>query len=128
MNNRFDEMVEEAVGEVELSPERSAPKPNRDSGSQKVVSFGGKADTEVDSAKRKSPKREPKRAGQNDAAATLARGLTRPLVTKTVRFRPQLAEALNRIVLQNKLAGKKPDTIQDVVNEAAQAWVKNHEA
>jgi hypothetical protein len=67
--------------------------------------------------------REQRSHENSDPAAALARGLTRPLVTKTVRYRPELAEALNRIALENKLAGKKPDTIQDLVNEATEAWV-----
>lgn len=130
MNNRFDEMVFDAVNEVETSLD-SPPEPVASNKAkqepQKVVSIDAKSDSSTESPKRKA-KREPKGVGESDAAATLARGLTRPLVTKTVRFRPELAEALNRIVLENKLAGHKPDTIQEVVNEAAEAWVKAYKA
>jgi len=41
----------------------------------------------------------------------------------TVRFRPELAERLKRTVFERRLAGDKPDTIQDAVNDAVELWL-----
>ena len=47
--------------------------------------------------------------------------LTRAVVT--IRFRPGLAERLKRSTFEHRLAGNKPDTIQDAVNEAVELWL-----
>jgi len=121
MSNRFDEIVDEAVNEVgDRQPDATANPAKAKM--ENVVSLDQPAERPRQRSKPKS-KREQSSYDHSDPAAALARGLTRPLVTKTVRFRPELAEALNRVVLENKLAGKKPDTIQDLVNEATEAWV-----
>jgi hypothetical protein len=124
MSNWFDEIVEKAVDGIQDGPKKAAAisdKPNRN----KVLSPERSVDGPKQPPKAKA-RRAPTTAGDNEPALALARGFTRALVTKTVRFRPELAEALSRIALQNKLAGRRPDTIQDLVNEATESWVKSY--
>jgi hypothetical protein len=117
MNNRFDEMVLDAVDGIDKGKLENDKPSSRKAKNIVSISSGDEAQTMPPTRKR--------RRGKNleVSTATLARELTRAHVTKTVRFRPDVAEALNNIVLQNKCTGAKPDTIQDVVNEAVSTWL-----
>jgi len=106
VNNRFHEAINEVEAEIQTSRE-SAPRPAaRTKKTEKVVSM-------------------PKQNAPYDSliSAELAADLNRAVLPMTIRFRPQIATAMKRIVLENRLRGAKPDSIQDAMNEAAAAWI-----
>ena len=108
MNNRFDEAINEVEAEIQTTRE-AAPRPApaaRPKRTEKVVSM-------------------PKQNAPYDSliSAELAADLNRAVLPMTIRFRPQIATAMKRIVLENRLRGQKPDSIQDAMNEAAAAWI-----
>jgi hypothetical protein len=41
----------------------------------------------------------------------------------TSRIRPEVATALKRMSLERRLAGREPNTVQDIVEEALDAWL-----
>jgi hypothetical protein len=45
------------------------------------------------------------------------------LVPLTTRLRPATAEALRRVCLQQKLSRRKPDSTQEIVEQAIRAWL-----
>ena len=106
MNNRFDEAINEVEAEIQTSRE-TAPRPARTKKTDKVVSM-------------------PKQNAPYDSliSAELAADLNRAVLPMTIRFRPQIATAMKRIVLENRIRAQKPDSIQDAMNEAAEAWIK----
>ncbi len=48
------------------------------------------------------------------------------LVPVTTRLRPKTAEALRRACLEQKLSGRRPHTQQDIIEAAAQAWLREN--
>jgi len=48
------------------------------------------------------------------------------LVPLTTRLRPKTAEALRRACLEQKLAGRQPHTQQDIIEAAAQRWLRDN--
>lgn len=48
------------------------------------------------------------------------------LVPLTTRLTVQTAEALRRAYLQQKLAGRVPDTQQEIVEAALREWLRHH--
>jgi len=93
----------------------------------------GKTD-KADEEKPKLPKRKPepkeklkaKREGEEATPATLP---PMPVPTSrmplTIRIRSDLASALKRASLERQLAGEKPNTIQDILEQALEPWLKD---
>ena len=48
------------------------------------------------------------------------------LVTVTTRLQPKTAEMLHRACLEQKLAGKRPNTQQEIIELATQSWLKDN--
>ena len=44
----------------------------------------------------------------------------------TTRLRPELAIALKRASLERQLAGQTPNTMQDILEQALEPWLKGH--
>jgi len=44
----------------------------------------------------------------------------------TTRFRTDIAAALKRASLERQLAGLNPHTVQDILEEAVEPWLKRH--
>lgn len=44
----------------------------------------------------------------------------------TTRVRADYASALKRASLERQLSGKEPNTLQDILEEALEPWLKNH--
>jgi hypothetical protein len=44
----------------------------------------------------------------------------------TTRIRADLAEALKRATLQRQLEGVEPHTVQEILEEVLEPWLKNH--
>jgi len=49
-----------------------------------------------------------------------------PRVLVSTRIRGDLARSLKRASLQRQLEGVKPNTLQDILEEAVQPWLKKH--
>jgi hypothetical protein len=47
-------------------------------------------------------------------------------VPLTTRIRPGLATALKRASLERQLAGEAPNTVQDILEQALEPWLKAH--
>jgi hypothetical protein len=47
-------------------------------------------------------------------------------VPLTVRFRADYAAALKRASLQRQLQGVRPNTLQDILEEALEPWLRSH--
>jgi hypothetical protein len=45
-------------------------------------------------------------------------------VPLTTRIRTDLATALKRASLERQLSGEKPNTVQDILEEALEPWLK----
>ena len=58
-----------------------------------------------------------------DQDRTVAGSSKETLVPLTTRLRPATAQALRRAYLEQKLAGKHPDTQQEIVEAALHAWL-----
>lgn len=93
--------------------------------------------------KPKRPKRLPKRKREGDQPALAAAEVapkpapTAPaesggtlvgqlLVPLTTRLQPKTAEMLRRACLEQKLAGKRPHSQQEIVELATQAWLREN--
>jgi hypothetical protein len=48
------------------------------------------------------------------------------LASLTTRIRPSTAEALRRFCLENKLRRQKPDSVQEIVQNSLDGWLKAH--
>jgi hypothetical protein len=48
-------------------------------------------------------------------------------VPLTVRFRADYAAALKRASLQRQLQGIRPNTLQDILEEALEPWLRGHD-
>lgn len=48
-------------------------------------------------------------------------------VPLTTRCRPELATALKRASLKRQLEGREPALIQEIIEEAIEAWLTDHE-
>jgi hypothetical protein len=59
-------------------------------------------------------------AGKGRAESTAGR------VPLTVRFRADYATALKRASLERQLQGVQPNTLQDILEEALEPWLRNH--
>jgi hypothetical protein len=46
-------------------------------------------------------------------------------VPLTTRIRPELAAALKRASLERQLAGQTPNTVQDILEQALEPWLKD---
>ena len=46
-------------------------------------------------------------------------------VPLTTRCRPELASALKRVSLKRQLAGKEPSSMQEIIEEAIEAWLRD---
>jgi hypothetical protein len=68
-----------------------------------------------------------KREGEEQAPATPPPPMAAPAgrMPLTTRIRSDLATALTRASLKRKLAGEKPNTIQDILEEALEPWLKD---
>ncbi|HEY7330669.1 MAG TPA: hypothetical protein VH592_23720 [Gemmataceae bacterium] len=66
-----------------------------------------------------APATEPE-AGKGRADSSPAR------VPLTVRFRADYAAALKRASLQRQLEGVRPNTLQDILEEALEPWLRKH--
>ena len=44
----------------------------------------------------------------------------------STRLRGDLAKALKRAVLERKLAGESPDTVQEILDDALEPWLRAH--
>ena len=109
MNNRFDEAINEVEAEIQTTREAAPAGPQQDQEDRKSR-LDAQADAPYDSL----------------ISAELAADLNRAVLPMTIRFRPQIATAMKRIVLENRLRGEKPDSIQDAMNEAAAAWIRSN--
>jgi len=63
-----------------------------------------------------------KPGGGSPSTSSLAFGRT-PLSTK---LREDLAKALKRASLERKLHGQEPNTVQDILEESLEPWLKKH--
>ncbi|HKQ48586.1 hypothetical protein B7486_01925 [cyanobacterium TDX16] len=76
----------------------------------------------IDTAKEKAfvfgEKEQPKPAAPVVAAATLNR------VPISTRIRDDFARALKRASLERQLEGREPNTLQDILEEAIEPWLK----
>jgi len=87
-------------------------------------------------AARSDPPSEPKRSKRvgrsrrrqpQPAPTSSPTGLVAQLrVPLTTRLHPDTAEALRRACLEQKLSGKLPNTQQDIVEQATQAWLREY--
>lgn len=69
-------------------------------------------------------RRSPRAA--NPAPARVSEELDRVLVPVTIRLPHRLASALKRAYLEQKLRREKPDTQQEIVEEALGNWLNRH--
>lgn len=60
------------------------------------------------------------REGQGQSASSLSR------VPLTTRVRSDFAAALKRASLQRQLNGELPNTLQDILEEALEPWLRSH--
>lgn len=58
--------------------------------------------------------------------ATASRAAEEPRVLVSTRIRSDLARALKRASLQRQLEGVEPNTLQDILEEAVEPWLRNH--
>jgi hypothetical protein len=108
-------------------------KPKADRRKEEAFVFG-----EADKAgeeKPKPPKRKPEakekpKAKREGEEATPATPPAMPSVASrmplTTRIRSDLASALKRASLERQLAGEKPNTVQDILEQALEPWLKEH--
>ena len=61
-------------------------------------------------------------AGEGKGKAANAAGR----VPLTTRIRTDLGNALKRASLQRQLEGKEPNTVQDILEEALEPWLRKH--
>lgn len=60
------------------------------------------------------------------ARAALPRANTYSLVTITTRIRGEFAAALKRESLERQLRGVEPSSVQDMLDEAIEPWLRKH--
>ncbi len=85
----------------------------------------------ADEDKPKPPKRKPepkqKREGEEPTPATLSPPM--PTLTGrmplTTRIRSDMGTALKRASLERQLSGEKPNTVQDILEQALEPWLKD---
>jgi hypothetical protein len=78
--------------------------------------FAGKATPEA------PPQASAAEAGEGKGKAAGMAGRA-PLTT---RIRPDFANALKRASLQRQLDGQEPNTLQDILEEALEPWLRKH--
>jgi hypothetical protein len=78
--------------------------------------FGGKAAPEA------PPKAPASEAGEGKGKAANAAGR----VPLTTRIRTDFGNALKRASLQRQLEGVEPNTVQDILEEALEPWLREH--
>ena len=121
-------LIANLVAEVTEEIEPTAPAANK-----KMVAFDddeprkARKNPERPKTSKSTPATEPTQTETQRAASQVARGLTRPVVPMTIRFRPELAEGVKRVILERRLRGEKPDTIQEALNEAVTTWLSQQE-
>lgn len=91
----------------------------------------GTADPELEKKFVFGPKAEPEQPAKPPASAPAeAREGKGPQqssrVPLTTRVRADYASALKRASLERQLSGVEPNTLQDILEEALEPWLKNH--
>lgn len=69
------------------------------------------------------------RAGASTPPAGKPTTPAAPAVTRsplTTRIRDDMAKALKRASLERQLAGTEPSTLQDILEEAIEPWLRQH--
>jgi outer membrane biosynthesis protein TonB len=89
--------------------------------------------TEEQSKKTKAPSKKTvtenkpqKQEEETPPVAEAAVAQPASLARLTSRVRPDLANALKEASLKRQLAKEKPNTIQDILEEALEPWLKSH--
>lgn len=72
---------------------------------------------------RTKPNRRTKRLAESEFEDSSMMGMANLLVPLTTRLQPKTAMALKRAGLEQKLRGRKPSTVQEIVEEAVQQWL-----
>jgi hypothetical protein len=77
------------------------------------------------------PKRATTQANESQAAAAPGEGKGRPAgqagrAPLTIRFRSHFAAALKRASLERQLKGIEPNTLQDILEEAVEPWLRTN--
>lgn len=74
---------------------------------------------------RTKPNRRAKRFVDSEFEDSSMMGMANLLVPLTTRLQPKTAMALKRAGLEQKLRGRKPSTVQEIVEEAVQQWLED---
>ncbi len=74
---------------------------------------------------RTKPSRRAKRLVDSELEDSSMMGMANLLVPLTTRLQPKTAMALKRAGLEQKLRGRKPSTVQEIVEEAVQQWLED---
>lgn len=61
---------------------------------------------------------------KSEAAASQQNRFSQPLVAISTRFHPTTAEKLRRTSLERKLANKSPWSLQEIIQQAVQEWLR----
>src|SRR5262245_37852334 len=77
------------------------------------------------SSRRSRPRRNPPRDFSMEDRENLFPGITNLLVPLTTRLQPTTAAALRRAGLEQKLRGRNPATVQEIAEDAIQAWLRD---
>ena len=105
--------------------DRMKTKPPADRLKEEEFVYGQADQSEPEKPKQKAEVKE-KREGEGLPPTPVASQL--PAITGrsplTTRIRSDLATALKRASLERQLSGEKPNTVQDILEEALQPWLK----
>jgi hypothetical protein len=92
-----------------------------------------KSETKSDQRRKPAPSRRPSKRkregnppkiGQTPPPSSDGSFVGQLLVTVTNRLQPKNAEMLRRACLEQKLAGRRPHTQQEIIERATQSWLK----
>lgn len=60
------------------------------------------------------------------AAVNLTRTYAKATVQKTIRFHPKIIAEVEALIRQQEATGEKPDSFQQIQNEALELWLSHH--
>lgn len=119
----FIKGAETPVAEVTPEP-KIDPTPVVQATQPQIVAPEPTASPQLQTARTK-PNRRAKRLADSDFEDSSMMGMANLLVPLTTRLQPKTAMALKRAGLEQKLRGRKPSTVQEIVEEAVQQWLED---
>ena len=96
-------------------------RPKADPKKEEAFVFGDEVKRKVELPPRP---REPKEQSSSPPSPAAGLGGLGGRVPLTTRIRPELAAALKRASLERQLAGQTPNTVQDILEQALEPWLK----